>query len=177
MPATRYAHPMRLILIRHGKAENRDPKNKTDDALRALTPDGKKKMRVAAKGLHRLYPHIDLLATSPLVRTVQTAEIIFAAYGDKPQFLELNFLSGDGQPPKELVDWIKDKDLDAATVALVGHGPILSEWAGFFVTGKLKEIVTMKKGAVCVIDFPKGLAAGKGIISGVLQSSDLRRVS
>ena len=165
----------------HGKVADGGEKQGTPFAIDRAAPevaeapfDGKRAMKYAAKGLHRLHRKIDLLATSPLKRAVQTAEILYAAYDDEPQFLELELLAG-GKHPKELIAWLKGKDLDASTVALVGHEPDLSRWAGFFVTGKMQGIVTMKKGAACVIDFPALPAAGKGVIAGLYRAGDFRR--
>ena len=166
---------MRLILIRHGIAEELESSSKKDDALRALTAIGRRKMKGAAKGLRALYPTIDVLATSPLKRAVQTAKIIYAAYGDKPQFVELDLLSG-GQSPQMIVTWLKHNDLDAATIALVGHEPDLSRWAGWFVTGHEKGIVAMKKGSACAIDFSRMVGAGKGMIGGMYGSRALRKL-
>jgi phosphohistidine phosphatase len=166
---------MRLILIRHGKAEEPDEAHKKDDALRALTPEGRRKMKAAAKGLRELIPKIDLLATSPKKRAVQTAQVVYAAYNDKPQFVELDLLAGGS--PQKIIAWIKAHDLDAATVGFVGHEPYLSRWAGWFTTGREKSIVALKKGAVCIIDFPAALVAGKGVIFGLFQPADLRRLS
>ena len=67
---------MRLLLIRHAIAEEREDFARTgkDDGLRPLTDDGRKKMKQAARGLRGLVPDIDLLATSPLTRVVAFAE-------------------------------------------------------------------------------------------------------
>ena len=52
----------------------------TSDDLRPLTADGKRDMREAARGLRNVVPRLDLLATSPLVRAIETAEILGATY-------------------------------------------------------------------------------------------------
>ena len=169
---------MRLILIRHGLAGEREAFAKTgaDDSLRPLTPEGRRKMKRAARGLRQLIPKIDLLATSPLTRAVQTADIVHAAYDDKPQFVELDLLSGDGQEPAKFLHWLRERDLDAGTVAAVGHEPDLSHWAGHFLSGQAKGFMQLKKGAVCVIDFPIRIAGGKGVLVGFYQSGDLRKL-
>ena len=51
-----------------------------DDRLRPLTPEGRKEMQRVAPGLARLVPTIDVLATSPLARAAETAEIVAQAY-------------------------------------------------------------------------------------------------
>ena len=168
---------MRLILIRHGIAEDRDAfaESGLDDALRPLTRAGRRKMKLAARGLRKLYSKIDLLATSPFTRAAQTAAIIFKAYDDRPAFVELPLLATD-LSPREIVAWLKHHDLDTSTVALVGHEPSLSRLAGWLTGGHEKSIVRMKKGAVCVIDFAGGAAVGKGVLSGLYQPGDLRRI-
>ena len=168
---------MQLLLIRHAKAEDRDTSTEAgvDDAFRPLTSNGKQRMKAAARGLRRLHRKIDVLATSPLKRAVQTAKILYAVYDDAPQFLELPLLSG-GHHPCDLITWLKSQNLETAAVALVGHEPDLGVCAGYFVTGREKSIVGMKKGTVCVIDFPTTLAAGKGIIAGVYHLGHLRKI-
>ena len=69
---------MKLLLIRHAIAEEREDFEKTgkDDRLRPLTDEGRKKMKQAARGLKEVVPHVDLLATSPLTRAAQTGAIL-----------------------------------------------------------------------------------------------------
>src|SRR5436853_7070712 len=69
------AGPYELYLIRHGIAEERGDRW-PDDAKRPLTEDGIDRLRKEARGLARLGISIDLVLTSPLVRTKQTAEIV-----------------------------------------------------------------------------------------------------
>lgn len=66
-----------LLLVRHGKAE--DASIMGDDA-RALTADGRTAFRAHAR---TLVPKVALegILTSPLVRAVQTAEILAEAFG------------------------------------------------------------------------------------------------
>ena len=72
---------MHIVIVRHGIAEDREASNRAapDDALRQLTKEGRQKMRKAAKGLKRILPALDLIATSPLMRAAQTAEILAEA--------------------------------------------------------------------------------------------------
>src|SRR5437867_4871731 len=75
---------MRLMVVRHAIAEDRDVYARThrDDAGRPLTSEGRRKMEQVALGLKQLVPALDLLAASPFRRAVETADIIAAAYGD-----------------------------------------------------------------------------------------------
>lgn len=169
---------MRLLLIRHGKAGDPDAwaKQGKDDALRPLTSAGKKEMRSAAKALRKLIDPIDALVTSPLKRAVKTAEIVYAAYDDRPQFIECPSLAGG--PVAKVVTFLKSHDLDGPdlTIALVGHEPHFSRWTGYFLTGKEKSLVKFKKGTVAVIDFPNSLAPGRGVLTALYHPADLRRM-
>src|SRR5262249_31041428 len=81
--ATRYDSAMKLLLIRHAIAEEREDFARTgkDDRLRPLTDEGRKRMKQAARGLLETLPEIDLLATSPLTRAAQTGAIVDSVYG------------------------------------------------------------------------------------------------
>jgi len=65
---------MDLLIVRHAIAEERDAFSETgkDDAERPLTPGGRRKFKRGARGLRRIAPSIDVLATSALVRAVET---------------------------------------------------------------------------------------------------------
>src|SRR5436190_1246413 len=71
---------MQLLIVRHGIAEERETWAPRNDDLRPLTEEGKKKMKEAAKGLHALVPKLEVLASSPLTRAVQTATILAKEY-------------------------------------------------------------------------------------------------
>ncbi len=66
-----------LYLIRHGVAEERG-EAWPDDFKRPLTADGMSRLRKSVRGLARLGVSFDVIVTSPLVRTRQTAEAVAA---------------------------------------------------------------------------------------------------
>ncbi|HKF95235.1 MAG TPA: histidine phosphatase family protein, partial [Gammaproteobacteria bacterium] len=67
---------MRILAVRHGEAGDAEDfaRNGRSDHLRPLTARGRKRVWLAARGIIRELPFIDVLATSSYVRTVQTAE-------------------------------------------------------------------------------------------------------
>ena len=73
-----------LYIMRHGIAVMRGVTTVMDDAKRPLTPEGKEKMREIASGLVRAGLEADWIVSSPLVRAVETAEIVGEALGSKP---------------------------------------------------------------------------------------------
>ena len=86
--------PYELYLIRHGVAEERGEKW-PDDTKRSLRADGIARMRRAAKGLARLGVKFDVVLTSPLVRTRQTADIVAAAFDQRPPIVLADSLAPD----------------------------------------------------------------------------------
>lgn len=147
---------LELYLIRHAIAAERGEEY-PDDSKRPLTSSGMSKLREAAKGLNELDVSFDLIITSPLVRTKQTAEIIAGTLKEKPQVVTSDALAPAGTPAgvvQELARHAKQ-----ARIALVGHEPNLGELAARLIGAK--SSIEFKKGAVCRIDFevlpPKGI--------------------
>ncbi|HTL02756.1 MAG TPA: histidine phosphatase family protein, partial [Vicinamibacterales bacterium] len=68
-----------LYLIRHGLAAERGDQF-PDDTKRPLTSRGIQRMKRAGKALVALDVAFDVILTSPLVRTRQTAEAVASAF-------------------------------------------------------------------------------------------------
>ena len=143
---------MKLLVIRHGIAEDKVEfaKSGESDDARPLTDEGRKKMKQVAKGLRALVPDLGLLASSPLVRAKQTAEIVGKAYGREiDEFVEAlrptaRFADG--------LEWLgRHASLDA--VAIVGHEPHLSEFVTWLVFGGEQSRIELKKGGACLLTF------------------------
>lgn len=142
---------MKLLVIRHGRAGSAEEFVKTsdNDDLRPLTGDGQERMRHAAAGLHRFVKTLDILASSPLVRARQTADIIAGEFGG-PQITELNELR-PATPLSEFVDWLQDAGAQE-TIAIVGHDTYLSELVSWLLSGEPDPIVRIRKGAAVMLD-------------------------
>ena len=67
---------MKVYLVRHAIAHERNRTRWPKDAARPLTAAGKQKFRKTARGLARLLPKSALLLTSPFVRARDTALIL-----------------------------------------------------------------------------------------------------
>jgi phosphohistidine phosphatase len=164
---------MNLLLIRHAIAADRS--EGTSDELRPLTEEGKKKMQRAARGLRVAVPSIELLATSPLVRSVATGAIVEAAYADLKvgsAVREIDELR-PGAEPDDLLAWLDKQSADP--IALVGHEPDLSELLARLV-GAVRPFHRFRKGGVACIAFPGRVEAGAGTLSWVLPPGLLREL-
>ena len=84
-----------LYLIRHGLAAERG-ESYPDDTKRPLTNEGVQKLRKEAKALLALDVTFDVILTSPLTRTRQTAEVIAAAFRNAPPIVNMPSLAPGG---------------------------------------------------------------------------------
>ncbi|MCU0971870.1 MAG: phosphohistidine phosphatase SixA [Gammaproteobacteria bacterium] len=164
---------MNLLLIRHGIADDRFEfarRNGNDDE-RPLTEKGIARMRSGAAGLLRLVPALDVLASSPLTRARQTADIVQEAYG-KPRATIVDALS-PGREPEDVGDWLSLLPVEAK-VAAVGHEPDLSELVGWLTTGEPHGFVAMKKGGACLLEIATAPGACSARIEWLLTPRQLR---
>lgn len=150
---------MRVLIVRHALAGSREEFARTGkpDAERPVTAVGKKKMQRAARGLRKMAPDIDRLATSPYRRAVQTARIVARAY-EALEPVVLDHLVPDVEPPV-VARWLRAQR-GVGTIALVGHEPQLSRLATYLLTKDSESIVVLEKGAACAIDLPAGGRTG-----------------
>ncbi len=162
-----------LLVVRHAIAEDRESFARTGepDELRPLTPRGQKRMRRAATGLRTLVPRIDVLATSPLVRAVQTAEILAGAYGDL-EVEEVAALEPDASS-KSLLGWL-ERQAEGSTVAVVGHEPSLSFHVSWLTARSNQPFVEFKKGGACLLRFYDEVFSGGATLLWMLTPRQLR---
>ncbi len=114
---------MDILLIRHGQAVDDAPG--LGDAGRWLTPKGRKLSRKVARWLaksDKRRPRV--IWTSPLVRAVQTAEILAAEVKYKAELRACAQLS-PGHDPGDLLKLLAAEAVDGP-LAVVGHEPSLS---------------------------------------------------
>ena len=147
-----------LYLIRHGLAAERG-ESYPDDTKRPLTNEGVQKLRKEAKALLALDVTFDVILTSPLTRTRQTAEVIAAAFRNAPPGAIMEELS---------------KQHRRRRIALVGHEPGIGELAGRLIG--LRRPLGFKKGAICRIDVAALPPAGPGQLRWFLTPRILRRI-
>ena len=138
-----------LYLVRHAIAANRGDKW-PDDSQRPLTHEGKARMREGVRGLDALGPDIDIVATSPLVRAGQTADLLVRGLTPRPELVTIAALA-PGSPPARVVEALA-AHAPAKAMAVVGHEPDLGELAAWLIGAH--QPLPLKKGGMCRIDFP-----------------------
>jgi phosphohistidine phosphatase len=170
--------PMNLLVIRHAIAEDKEEfaaTGRTDD-LRPLTEAGRGKMRRAAQGLRAVIGRISLLASSPLVRARETAEIVAPPLG-VPRVEIVDALRPE-RDYDELVEWLRGRaqpnDDEDRTVAVVGHEPHLSGLVTWLMTGFDDSRLELKKGGACLLHFDDEPSKGTATLRWLLTPSQLR---
>jgi phosphohistidine phosphatase len=160
-----------LYLIRHGIAEARGDAW-PDDAKRPLTERGVTRMRKSAHALARLGVSIDVVLTSPLIRTRQTAEIVAAAFDPRPAIITVEALVPGGNHANVLAEL--EKHVRRGRIAIVGHEPGIGELAGRLAG--MRHALEFKKGAVCRIDVDTLPPRGGGALRWFLTPKVLRNL-
>ncbi len=161
----------RIYIVRHAIAEEAAPDGR--DESRALTPEGRKKMKKAARGLVALDVAPARLFSSPLVRACETAEILAGELGGLEIELTDALAPGvDERTLTRLVDAAAGED-----VMLVGHEPDLSEMLAYWLTGSRGGFETdFKKGACACLAVDLLPPRGKAILEWLLTAGQLGRI-
>jgi phosphohistidine phosphatase len=139
---------MELYLLRHGIAE--DHAASGHDADRALTDDGRKKLRHVLSRARKASVTPTLILSSPLKRAFETAEIAANELGYSSEISITNSLTPDSSPHRVWTEVRAHRDEPA--ILLAGHEPLFSATVAWFL-GSPRSMVEFKKAALVRIDF------------------------
>jgi phosphohistidine phosphatase SixA len=158
MPPQR-SHRARLVVLRHGPAEVRDPVRWPDDALRPLSRKGTQQTRRVARGIARLVDSVACIASSPAVRARGTAEILGRTVhpARRPQLwpeLDVGTLAAPIFPR------VRRVIAPDRTAVIVGHEPTLAEFVGLALTGEGVAFARLTKGGAACLEFPRAVSPG-----------------
>ncbi len=137
---------MRVYLIRHAPAVDVPPGARFLDDLRELTPRGRRRFKQTARAFADLREQIESLQSSPVLRAVQTAELL-ARHLRHTQVSVLEELR-PGVSAVPVRDWLLQQRKES--IALVGHGRQLRDLVRLLVGPK--PPFTIKKGSIIRID-------------------------
>jgi phosphohistidine phosphatase len=163
---------MQLLVIRHAIAMEREDfaKSGRPDSDRPLTDTGRRRMRKNARGLQRIAPRPDLIATSPWLRAADTARVIAETLG--VEHMETIDEMTPDHHPRDLAAWL-NAHADIATVAVVGHEPHLGELVSWLL-GSRDSHVEFKKGGACLLRIDDEVGAGTAVLQWHLTPAQLR---
>jgi phosphohistidine phosphatase len=141
---------VKVVLVRHAIAAERDPSKWPDDSLRPLTPEGVERFRRAARGLGRLVSDVDVVLSSRYVRAWRTAELLCTEVG-WPVPEECAELEASREPAGA-VEALR-RHSAAGSIALVGHEPHLSSLASLLLSGDEAGVrLELKKGGAALLE-------------------------
>ena len=168
---------MQLLVIRHAIAEDREDfaERGRDDSERPLTRLGRRRMRRNSRGLRRIAPAIDKIASSPYVRALETARIVGDVLGVKDEIVTVDVLTPDHMS-EALLPFLSALPPDA-NIAIVGHEPHLGRLVTWLMTGGSESHVTFKKGGAALLDLGVRPGAGSAILHWLLTPSHLRAIA
>lgn len=147
---------MQLWLVRHAIAE--EPESVATDFERKLTSKGRKQFRRLAVWLATQGAVPQAILTSPLVRAIETAEILAEAAGLDDAACRRELRVGPGVTVEAIAELAEQLAVDC--VAVVGHEPDMSELVAILTGG----VVQFSKGAVACIEFADRVVAGEGCL-------------
>ena len=160
---------MKLYLMRHGIALELAEAGVASDEERPLSPKGRKKTRQVAQGLATLDVRPEVVASSPLLRARETAEIVADVLDAR---IDLCPALAPGGKIKDLVEWLEEAAED--TILAAGHMPDLAETLSYLISGDARARFEFKKAAVALVEFDGRPRIGAGTLAWLLPPAVLR---
>lgn len=149
---------MQVYLLRHGIAEEGAGK---EDASRALTPEGRKKLQQVLRAAVKAEVAPSLIVSSPLKRAVQTAAIAKSAFGYGGAVVQSAALAPNATPEQVWKELRLHQEQPA--VLLVGHNPLFSDLARYLLDSPHLRL-DFKKGAMMRVDIERITTPPAGIL-------------
>lgn len=157
---------MRLVLFRHGLAEERESfgSQESSDHLRPLTEKGRKRVKQVCERIRVLQGQFDMVVSSPLLRAQQTRDIATQVFSVDSS-LEAVELS-PSSPPQAFVKWLRFHAKRAEDVLVVGHEPQLSLLASYLLAQRDESFIQLRKaGMICLeVENFESLQAGTALL-------------
>lgn len=161
---------MILDIVRHAWAGQADEAVWPDDKLRPLTRKGRKRFARLVRRLAKRGFRPELIATSPLVRCRQTAELLADGTGGPAVVPRPELAPGGDLDP--LLAWMAEAATSCQRVAWVGHSPDVERLTAALI-GSGEVRLRLAKGAVATLEFDGPVKRGQGELCGLLTAETL----
>lgn len=142
--------PTHLYVVRHAWAEDTGPAG--DDFSRPLTKKGRKRFEKFIAHLRDGGMQVDRIASSPLVRTRETAEIMAQVF-EVASGVDLVDALAPGADWQAILE--RTIHYDASRVAWVGHAPCVGRLVALMI-GDGSAAIRMQKGSVASLRLEDG---------------------
>ncbi|MFZ5832628.1 MAG: SixA phosphatase family protein [Planctomycetota bacterium] len=150
---------MDLFIVRHAWAGQHGDPAWPDDRLRPLTKEGISRFASVVRKLSNRGFAPGAVATSPMVRCLQTAQIVAESVPAHPNIVELDDLLPGGSLSK-LLAWTIEQEDRCQSVAWVGHAPDVCRLAGTLIAAE-NGWLRFSKGAIAALKFDGSPKAGQ----------------
>ncbi len=154
---------MEIYLLRHGIAEQGRAGHA--DSERALTQEGREKLRRVLKRARAAGVEPSLVLSSPYRRALETAQEAAEVLGYHGEVEKSQTLVPETSP-HDAWDEIRQRKTEKA-ILLAGHEPMMSSMAAFLL-GSPGVMIDMKKAALVRIDFDRLGAQPAGVLKWML---------
>jgi phosphohistidine phosphatase len=154
---------MEIYILRHGIAE--DPKHGQPDSERALTDEGRDKLRRVLKRARTAGVTPSAILSSPYRRAVETADVAAKELDFAGKVQHTRALIPEA-PPSEI--WHELRALkDEPSVLLASHEPLTGRLAAYLLGSPALQ-VDVKKGALIRIDCDRVGTEPRGVLKWML---------
>jgi phosphohistidine phosphatase len=162
---------MNCVLFRHGIAVEREEWD-GPDSDRPLTERGAKRVSQVSAGLRWLEVQPTYIFSSPLVRALETADILQSSLSIQSAIKRVDELLPDANPERLLALF---RDLPPeCTVVCVGHEPHLGLTASIMLAGKPSTAFAFKKAGASLIELSSPPKIGRGVLHWWMEPGQLR---
>jgi phosphohistidine phosphatase len=154
---------MEIYLLRHAAAEDAPPGMK--DADRALTTEGREKLKRVLKRARHAGVEPGVILSSPLRRALETAEMVAEALGYRRKIVQTETLVPNASP-YDVWQEVRSRK-EEGSVLLASHEPLMSATVALFLANPAM-LVDMKKSALVRVDVERFGPEPKGILKWML---------
>jgi phosphohistidine phosphatase len=154
---------MNLFILRHASAGTGSP-NPEVDRKRPLDNEGVRHCLLLARILNAMNTEFDLIVSSPLKRSLQTATLIATETGYKSPILQSDSLAPEAtlKEFKKLLNDYRDRD----SILVVGHNPNLSVFLGALLVpaGASPAQIRLRKGSLAKLSFTQSTSTLQSLL-------------
>ena len=154
---------MQIYLLRHGIADDAKPGH--PDSERALTDEGRDKLRRVLKRARTADLDPSLILSSPYRRAVETAAVAAEVLAYQGEIVRTRALVPEASP-FDMWEEIRRRK-DERSILLASHEPLMSSMAAFLLDSPALQ-VDMKKGAMVRIDCDRFGPKASGLLKWML---------
>lgn len=164
---------MNVFFLRHGEAGKRISVP-SRDFERSLTASGAEEIEEIADSMKKMDLEFDKIASSPLARALETAEIVTNVYkkSSKPEVWD------ELRPEANRLDLYRrlSKIKQDADVLVVGHDPFMTTVIGEIISGSMNAKISLKKAGLARVQIDSFTPRASGELRWLLTPKQIKNM-